>query len=74
MCHFSLFILELVGVEIDEQATSAVDLGDGLSYVTTYMPENCAYRAEVNDIIHYHYVGRLGETGKVFGRRYKNVI
>ena len=47
-----------------------VDLGDGLSFVTTFMPQECKYQAETGDIIHYHYVGRLGHNGQVFGQRY----
>ena len=46
------------------------DWGEGLKVLTTYMPENCEYAAENDDVIHYHYVGRLGGTGEVFGRRW----
>ena len=46
------------------------DWGDGLKVWTTYKPKECEFRAQVDDVIHYHYVGRLGHNGKVFGRRY----
>lgn len=44
------------------------DWGEGLKVLTTYMPENCEHAADKDDVIHYHYVGRL-DSGKVFGRR-----
>lgn len=45
------------------------DWGDGLRVLSTYRPESCEYQAKVNDVIHYHYVGRLS-NGSVFGKRY----
>ena len=50
------------------------DWGDGLKVLTTYKPKECQYKAQNNDIVHYHYVGRLGNDGKVFGQRYINNI
>ena len=50
------------------------DWGEGLKVLTTYMPKSCEYAAEDNDVIHYHYVGRLGDTGEVFGRRCMNSV
>ena len=46
------------------------DWGDGLKVLTTYMPPLCEFRAKKNDIIHYHYVGRLASDGTEFGKRY----
>lgn len=34
----------------------------------TYLPESCEHRAQSNDVIHYHYVGRL-DNGTEFGKR-----
>ena len=45
------------------------DWGDGLRVLTTFMPESCDHRAKKDDIVHYHYVGRLEENGNIFGRR-----
>ena len=38
--------------------------------LTTFQPALCEHRAKKSDVIHYHYVGRLGDSGEVFGRRY----
>lgn len=50
------------------------DWGDGLKVLTTYKPKECQYKAQNNDIVHYHYVGRLGNDGQVFGQRYVNNV
>lgn len=46
------------------------DWGEGLKVLATYLPERCEHRARTDDVIHYHYVGRLASTGEVFGKRY----
>lgn len=51
--------------------TNAVeeDWGDGLKVLSIYRPELCEHQAKKNDVIHYHYVGRLASDGSIFGRR-----
>lgn len=44
------------------------DWGEGLKVLSTYLPDSCEHRAEKDDVIHYHYVGRL-DNGKEFGKR-----
>ena len=46
------------------------DWGGGLRVVSTFRPELCEHKAKTGDVIHYHYVGRLGHDGNIFGRRY----
>ena len=46
------------------------DWGDGLKVLSTFRPELCEHKAKTGDVIHYHYVGRLGHDGNIFGRRY----
>ena len=45
------------------------DLGEGLKVLSTYLPESCEHKAQANDVIHYHYVGRL-DNGTEFGKRF----
>ena len=45
------------------------DWGDGLKVLSIYKPKVCQYQAKKNDIIHYHYVGRLASDGSEFGKR-----
>ena len=47
------------------------DWGDGLRILKTYLPDECDHMTKKNDVVHYHYVGRLGENGNVFGRRWR---
>ena len=73
-----MFIKIIINIFYDTNVYTSsiilVDLGDGLSFVTTFMPQECKYQAETDDIIHYHYVGRLSHNGQVFGQRYfKNI-
>ena len=37
--------------------------------LSTFRPELCEHKAKTGDVIHYHYVGRLGHDGNIFGRR-----
>ena len=46
------------------------DWGDGLKVLSTFRPHLCEHKAKAGDVIHYHYVGRLGDSGTIFGRRY----
>lgn len=48
---------------------SEEDWGGGLKVLTTHFPEHCEHRARQNDVIHYHYIGRLASTGVEFGKR-----
>lgn len=52
--------------------TSAIeeDWGEGLKVLSIYRPELCEHQTKKDDVIHYHYVGRLANDGSVFGRRY----
>ena len=43
--------------------------GDGLKVKILYRPDDCVEGAQAGDIIHYHYVGRLFDTGEEFGKR-----
>ena len=43
---------------------------EGLSVMTITKPEICAYQAKKNDIVSYHYIGRLLSNNNIFGRRY----
>jgi len=45
------------------------DWGDGLKVKVLYRPDDCVDGAKANDMIHYHYVGRLSATGEEFGKR-----
>ena len=45
------------------------DWGDGLKVKILYRPDDCVEGAQANDIIHYHYVGRLFDSGEEFGKR-----
>ena len=45
------------------------DWGEGLKVLSTFIPELCKHKAKTGDVIHYHYVGRLGDDGTIFGRR-----
>ena len=49
------------------------DWGDGLKVKILYRPDDCVEGAQANDIIHYHYVGRLFDTGTEFGKRLNSV-
>ena len=49
---------------------SEEDWGEGLRVLTTHRPDDCEHMAKKSDVIHYHYVGRLGENGDVFGKRF----
>lgn len=62
LCLFSDSSATPVGVE--------ENWGDGLKVMTTYMPKECEFRAQNDDVIHYHYVGRLGHNGAVFGKSF----
>ncbi|XP_064394427.1 endoplasmic reticulum protein SC65-like [Halichondria panicea] len=46
------------------------DWGEGLKVLVTYRPDNCQHKAKTGDIIHYHYVGRLGSNGQEFGKSF----
>ena len=46
------------------------DWGDGLKVLSTFRPVLCEHKAKTGDVIHYHYVVRLGHDGSIFGRRY----
>jgi len=46
------------------------DWGDGLKVKILHRPDDCVDSAKTHDIIHYHYVGRLFDSGEEFGKRY----
>ncbi len=48
---------------------SEEDRGEGLKVLVTFRPDNCQHKAKTGDVIHYHYVGRLGSNGQEFGKR-----
>ena len=48
--------------------------GDGLKVKILYRPDDCVEGAKVDDIIHYHYVGRLFDTGEEFGKRFDTTV
>ena len=50
------------------------DWGDGLKVKIIHRPDDCVDGAKVNDLIHYHYVGRLFDTGAEFGKRLVEVV
>ena len=60
----SLFTLTLAAGPLTEE-----DWGDGLKVKILYRPDDCVDSAKANDLIHYHYVGRLFDTGEEFGKR-----
>lgn len=43
--------------------------GEGLKVLRTYVPQQCEFRAQNGDVIHYHYVGRL-DDGTEFGKSF----
>jgi FK506-binding protein 2 len=64
-----LFLL-LLQINISLQKETEMDFGDGLRVLSIYKPNDCNYQAMNNDIVHYHYVGKLEKTGVIFGRSF----
>ena len=60
----SLFTLAIAAGPLAEE-----EWGDGLKVKILYRPDDCVNGAKANDLIHYHYVGRLFDTGEEFGKR-----
>ena len=60
----SLFTLAVAEGPLAEE-----DWGNGLKVKIIYRPDDCVDGAKANDLIHYHYVGRLYDTGEEFGKR-----
>lgn len=46
------------------------DWGDGLKVLTIFKPAKCEHRTKASDVVHYHYVGRLGADGRTFGKSF----
>ena len=42
---------------------------EGLAIMTIHKPEICIAQAQKNDIVSYHYIGRLSSDNSIFGRR-----
>ena len=42
---------------------------EGLAIMTIHKPEICTAQAQIDDIVSYHYVGRLLTNSIIFGRR-----
>ena len=42
---------------------------EGLAIMTIHKPEICSAQAQIDDIVSYHYIGRLLSSSKIFGRR-----
>ena len=50
------------------------DWGNGLKVKIIDRPDDCDDGARAGDLIHYHYVGRLFDTGEEFGKRFVSQI
>lgn len=63
LCARYINVLKTISTYTEE------DWGEGLKVLSTFIPDLCEHKAKTGDVIHYHYVGRLGDDGTIFGRR-----
>ena len=64
----------LILISISSCVCSISDYGEltnpeGLAVMTIHKPEICSAQAQINDVVSYHYIGRLLSNSNIFGRR-----
>ena len=45
------------------------DWGEGLKVLAIHIPKDCKHKARRDDVISYHYIGKLASSGQEFGKR-----